>query len=90
VAAGQLGLTGGAQPIFPKSTKNKYTTTFGSPTAQEIFSNYFIRRWSFLFITNETTNTLHLRKYFVVSFWSHSIRAFSVLLKNSLMIISET
>jgi hypothetical protein len=37
VAAGQLELTGGAQPIFfPKSTKNKYTTTFESPTAQEI------------------------------------------------------
>jgi hypothetical protein len=45
VAAGQLELTGGAQPIifFPKSTKNKYTTTFGSPTAQEIYSNYSIR-----------------------------------------------
>jgi hypothetical protein len=54
VAAGQLELTGGAQPIlvfFPKSTKNKYTTTFGSPTAQKICSNYSIRRWSFLFIS---------------------------------------
>jgi hypothetical protein len=56
VAAGQLGLTGGAQPIFvffPKSTENKYTTTFGSPTAQKICSNYSIRRWSFLFIEFE-------------------------------------
>jgi hypothetical protein len=38
VAAGQLGLTGGAQPIFcffPESLKNKYTTTFGSPKAQK-------------------------------------------------------
>jgi hypothetical protein len=55
-AAGQLGLTGGAQPIFVffhKSTKNKYTTTFGSPTAQKICSNYSIRRWSFLFIDVE-------------------------------------
>jgi hypothetical protein len=26
------------------------TTTFGSTTAQEICSNYSIRRWSFLFI----------------------------------------
>jgi hypothetical protein len=37
-SAGQLGLTGGAQPIFvffPTSTKNKYTTTFGSPTAKK-------------------------------------------------------
>jgi hypothetical protein len=51
MAAGQLGLTGGAQPIFfPKSTKNKLTTTFGSPTAQEISSNYSIRQWNFLFI----------------------------------------
>jgi hypothetical protein len=33
-----------------KSTKNKYTTTFRSPIAQEICSNYSIRRWSFLFI----------------------------------------
>jgi hypothetical protein len=49
VAAGQLGLTGRAQPIFfPKSTKNKYTT----PTTQEICSNYSIRRWSFLFISD--------------------------------------
>jgi hypothetical protein len=32
VAAGQLGLTGGAQPIFfsPKSTKYKFTSTFGT------------------------------------------------------------
>jgi hypothetical protein len=53
VAAGKLELRGGAQPIFvffPKSTKNKYTTTFGNPTAQKICSNYSIRRWSFLFI----------------------------------------
>jgi hypothetical protein len=36
--------------FFPKSTKNKYTTSFGGPTAQKICSNYSIRRWSFLFI----------------------------------------
>jgi hypothetical protein len=46
VAACQLGLTGGAQPFFPKSSKNKYTTTFGSPTAQEICLNW--SKWSFL------------------------------------------
>jgi hypothetical protein len=43
----------GAQPIFfPQIHENKYITTFGSPTAQEICScsNYSIRRWSFLFI----------------------------------------
>jgi hypothetical protein len=59
VAAGQLGLTGRAQPIFvffPKSTENKYTITFGSPTAQKICSNYSIRRWSFLFIDIEYKN----------------------------------
>jgi hypothetical protein len=66
VAAGQLGLTGGAQPIFfPKSTKNKYTTSFGSPTAQEICSNYSITRWSFLFIVNMVLNlNLHLFNHF--------------------------
>jgi hypothetical protein len=41
-------------------------------------------------ITKETTYTLDFRKCFVVSFWSHSIRAFSVLLEDSLRIISET
>jgi hypothetical protein len=41
-------------------------------------------------ITKETTYTLDFRKYFVVSLWSHSIRAFSVLLKDSLRTISET
>jgi hypothetical protein len=41
-------------------------------------------------ITQETTYTLDFGKYFVVSFWSHSIRAFSVLLKDSFRIISET
>jgi hypothetical protein len=41
-------------------------------------------------ITKETTYTLDFRKYFVVSFWSHSIRAFSVLLEDLLKIISET
>jgi hypothetical protein len=30
--------------------RNKYTTTFGSPTAQKICSNFSIRRRSFLFI----------------------------------------
>jgi hypothetical protein len=35
VAAGQLGLTGGAQPIFFLNTRK---TTFGSPTAQEMCS----------------------------------------------------
>jgi hypothetical protein len=71
VAAGQLELTGGAQPIFvffPKSTKNKYTTTFGSPTAQKICSNYSIRRWSFLFITKLVfifkNTTKYLLSYF--------------------------
>jgi hypothetical protein len=32
----------GTANLFPKSTKNKYITNFGSPTAQEICSNYFI------------------------------------------------
>jgi hypothetical protein len=41
-------------------------------------------------ITKETTNTLDFKKYFVVSFWSHSIRAFSVFLEDSLRTISET
>jgi hypothetical protein len=41
-------------------------------------------------ITKETTYTLDFRKNFVVSFWSHSIRAFSVLFEDSLRIISET
>jgi hypothetical protein len=41
-------------------------------------------------ITKETTYTLEFGKYFVVSFWSHLIRAFSVLLEDSLRIISET
>jgi hypothetical protein len=50
VAAGQLGLTGDFG-FFPNYTKNKYTTTFESPTAQKICSNYSIRRWSFLFIS---------------------------------------
>jgi hypothetical protein len=49
VADGQLGLTGGAQSIFfPNPLKT--STTFGSPAALEICSNYSIRRWSFLFI----------------------------------------
>jgi hypothetical protein len=63
VAAGQLGLIGGAQPIFvffPKCTKNKYTTTFGSPIAKKICSNYSIRRWSFLFIYFEIINLYKL------------------------------
>jgi hypothetical protein len=41
-------------------------------------------------ISKETPYTLDFRKYFVASFWSHSIRAFSVLLEDSLMIISKT
>jgi hypothetical protein len=41
-------------------------------------------------ITKETTYYLVYRKYFVVSFCRHSIRAFSVLLENSLRITSET
>jgi hypothetical protein len=41
------------------------------------------------FITEKTTYTLDFRKYFVVSFWSHPIRAFSVVLEDSLKIISE-
>jgi hypothetical protein len=40
-------------------------------------------------INKETVYTLVFGKYFVVSFWSHSIRAFSVLLEDSLRIISE-
>jgi hypothetical protein len=40
-------------------------------------------------ITNETTYYLDFGKYVVVSFWSHSIRAFSVLLEDSLRIISQ-
>jgi hypothetical protein len=43
-----------------------------------------------VFITIETTFSLYFRKYFVVSFWSHSIKEFSVLLEDSLKIISET
>jgi hypothetical protein len=38
----------------------------------------------------ETTHTLDFGKYFIASFWSHSIGAFSVLLEKSLKIISET
>jgi hypothetical protein len=41
-------------------------------------------------ITKETTYTLDFGKYFVGIFWSHSIKAFSVLLEESLRIISET
>jgi hypothetical protein len=41
-------------------------------------------------ITKETTYYLDFGKYFVVSFWGHLIRAFSVLLEDSLKIISET
>jgi hypothetical protein len=41
-------------------------------------------------ITKETTYTLNFIKYYVLSFWSHSIRAFSVLLENSLRTFSET
>jgi hypothetical protein len=41
-------------------------------------------------ITKETTYTLDFWKCFVVSFWSHSMRAFSVLLEDSLRMISET
>jgi hypothetical protein len=65
VAAGQLGLTGGAQPIFvlfPTSTKNKYTT------AQKICSNYSIRRWSFLFIFSLILKILNTLFYFIFSF----------------------
>jgi hypothetical protein len=40
--------------------------------------------------TKETAYTMDFRKYFVVSFWSHSIRAFSVLLEDSLRNISDT
>jgi hypothetical protein len=40
-------------------------------------------------ITKKTTYILDFRKYFVVSFWSHSNWAFSVLLADSLRIISE-
>jgi hypothetical protein len=43
-----------------------------------------------ILITKETTYTFDFRKNFVVSFWSHSIRAFSVPLEDSLMITSET
>jgi hypothetical protein len=41
-------------------------------------------------ITKETMYYLDFAKYFVVSFWSHSIWAFSVLLEDSLRIIYET
>jgi hypothetical protein len=41
-------------------------------------------------IVKETTYTFDFRKCFVVSFWSHSIMAFPVLLENSLRIISVT
>jgi hypothetical protein len=41
-------------------------------------------------ITKETTYYFDFGKYFVVSFWSHSIRAFSVLLEDSMRIFSET
>jgi hypothetical protein len=37
----------------------------------------------------ETASTLLFIKYFVVSFQSHSIRAFSVFLEDSLRIISQ-
>jgi hypothetical protein len=42
------------------------------------------------FITKETTYYLNFGKYFVVSFWSQSNKAFSVLLEDLLRIISET
>jgi hypothetical protein len=58
-------LRGPADFFFPKSTKNKYTTTFGSPNAQEICSNYSIRRWSFLFIF--TWNCQNSFFYFLLS-----------------------
>jgi hypothetical protein len=41
-------------------------------------------------ITKETTYTLVFVKYLVVSFRSHSIKAFSVFLEDSLRIILET
>jgi hypothetical protein len=41
-------------------------------------------------IIKETTYTLDFGKYFYVSFWSHSIRTFSVFLEDSLRIFSET
>jgi hypothetical protein len=40
-------------------------------------------------ITKGTTYTLDFRKYFVVSLWRHSIRAFSVFLEDILRIISD-
>jgi hypothetical protein len=42
------------------------------------------------FITKETTYTLDIDKYFVVSSWCHSIRAFSVLFEDSLKFFPET
>jgi hypothetical protein len=41
-------------------------------------------------MTKEITDCMDFGKYVVVSFWSHSIRAFSVILEDSLKIISET
>jgi hypothetical protein len=42
-------------------------------------------------IMEESTYTLNFKKYLFVSFWSHSFRAFSVLLEDSLFqIVSET
>jgi hypothetical protein len=41
-------------------------------------------------ITKETTYASDFGKFVVVSFWSHSMRAFSTLLEDSLRIISET
>jgi hypothetical protein len=40
-------------------------------------------------ITKGTTYTLDFKKYFVVSFWRHSIRAFAVFLEDILRIIPE-
>jgi hypothetical protein len=38
--------------------------------------------WKLHLLPKKPRNTLDFGKYFVVSFWSHSIRAFSVLLED--------
>jgi hypothetical protein len=55
LAAGQLGLTGRAQPVFSQ-IHEKHTTTFGSRTAQELSSNFSIRQWIFRFSLFELVN----------------------------------
>jgi predicted deacetylase len=59
------------------------------PLFSRIGPQFKYQFWKLHLLLKETTYTLDFGKYFVVSFWSHSIREFSVLLEDSLRIISE-